>query len=87
MQSLYYGFMSITGKPDRKHQYYVSKITLSDMMREKLMQMVQNLGQNKIAMQKTPITIQEDLDNLENDAEDEIQKLIEDMELYFEPIT
>ena len=49
--------------------------------------MVDQLGQNKIAMQKTPITIEEDLENLERDAEDEITNLIRDLEMFFEPVT
>jgi hypothetical protein len=38
-------------------------------------------------MQKTPITIEEDLEHLENDAEHDISSLIEDLEAFFEPIT
>ena len=37
-------------------------------------------------MQKTPITIEEDLVNLERDAEHEITKIIKDLELFFEPM-
>jgi len=37
-------------------------------------------------MQKTPITIEEDLVNLENDAEFEISKIIKELEEFFEPM-
>ena len=56
-------------------------------MRNKLFDMVNNLGQNKIALAKTPITIQEDLDELEDGGEEEIQKMINDLETFFEPVT
>ena len=54
-QQLYYGIMQIT--KERKFIYNVNKVTLSDVMRNKLFEMVDRLGQSKIAMQKTPITI------------------------------
>lgn len=38
-------------------------------------------------MQKAPITIPEDLDNLERDSEVEINKLVEQMEAFFQPVT
>ena len=37
-------------------------------------------------MQKTPITIEEDLINLENDAEEEITRIIRDLDIFFEPM-
>jgi len=49
--------------------------------------MVENLGQTKIAMAKTPITIQEDQDALENDAEAEISKMLAELEIFFQPLT
>ena len=70
-----------------KYVYNVSKVTLSDIMRNKLFEMVERLGQSKIAMQKTPITIEEDLEHLENDAEHDINQLLEDLEAFFEPMT
>ena len=48
--------------------------------------MVDHLAQSKLAMQKTPITIEEDLINLERDAEFEISKVISDMETFFDPL-
>ena len=38
-------------------------------------------------MQKAPITIEEDLINLENDSNIEITKLLEQLEAFFEPIS
>ena len=38
-------------------------------------------------MQKTPITIEEDLINLERDAEHEIQKILADLEMFFESMS
>ena len=37
-------------------------------------------------MQKTPITIEEDLINLENDAEEEITRIIRNLDIFFEPM-
>lgn len=84
-QQLYYGMMQVT--KERKLNYYISKLTLSDVMRDKLFQMIDQLAQSKIALQKTPITIEEDLEHLERDAEEEINKLMEDLEIFFEPLT
>ena len=53
-QHLYYGMLYIT--KERKYNYYVSKVTFSDFMREKLGEMIDKLAQAKISMQKTPIT-------------------------------
>jgi hypothetical protein len=50
---------------DRKFSYFVSKITFSDFMREKLGLLVERLNLTKVSMQKTPITIEEDLVKLE----------------------
>lgn len=84
-QHLYYGIMFIN--KDRKFSYYVSKITFSDFMREKLGLLVERLSQTKISMQKTPITIEEDLVKLEQDSEREISSIINELEQYFEPMT
>ncbi len=56
------------------------------MMRDKLFQLVDHLAQTKLAMQKTPITIEEDLLHLETEAEEEITRIIRDLELFFEPM-
>ena len=49
--------------------------------------MITTLAQNKQTMQKAPITIPEDLENLERDSNEEINKLLEQMEAFFKPIT
>lgn len=49
--------------------------------------MIDQLAQSKIALQKTPITIEEDLVNLERDAEEELAHMMEDLEIFFEPLT
>ena len=84
-QHLYYGLMFIN--KDRKFSYYVSKLTFSDFMREKLGNFVERLAHAKIAMQKTPITIEEDLTKLEEESERDICQLIGELEAYFEPMT
>ncbi len=40
-----------------------------------------------MTMQKAPITIEEDLKNLEKDSNAEIVKLVEQLEAFFDPIT
>jgi hypothetical protein len=47
-QHLYYGILFIN--KDRKFNYYVSKITFSDYMREKLSNLVERLALVKTAM-------------------------------------
>lgn len=37
-------------------------------------------------MQKTPITIEEDLINLEREGEQQITSIIRDLEIFFEPM-
>ena len=49
--------------------------------------MITTLAQNKQTMQKAPITIPEDLENLERDSNEEIKKLLEQMEAFFRPVT
>jgi hypothetical protein len=83
-QQLYFSIMQIT--KERRFNYLASKLTLSDSNRDRLFTMVDQLAQNKLAMQKTPITIEEDLVNLENDAEFEISKIIKELEEFFEPM-
>lgn len=63
--------------------YYVSKITFSDSMREKLGLLVERLAQLKITMQKTPITIDEDQVKLERESEKEITSIIQEIESLF----
>lgn len=72
---------------DRKITYHVTKLSLSGADRNTLFTMITTLAQNKLTMQKAPITIEEDLINLERDSNAEITKLIEQLEAFFEPIT
>jgi len=84
-QQLYYGILFIN--KDRRFNYYVSKIIFSDFMRSKLTTMVERLAQLKVTMQKTPITIEEDLEKLEAESERDILLLMRDLEQFFEPMT
>lgn len=84
-QHLYYGILYIT--KERKFNYYVSKMTFSDFMREKLGSLVDRLAQVKITMQKTPITIEEDLQRLEMESERDISNIIAELESYFESMS
>jgi len=56
-------------------------------MRAKLVTMVERLAQLKISMQKTPITIEEDLEKLEAESERDILLLMRDLEQFFDPMT
>lgn len=84
-QYLYCGIMVVT--KERKITYNVTKLALTSVNRDLLFRMITTLAQNKTTMQKAPITIEEDLINLERDSNEEIAKLIEQMEAFFEPIT
>jgi len=77
--------MTIT--KERKVSYYVTKLALPSENRAQLFKMITTLAQNKQTMQKAPITIEEDLINLERDSNEEIKKLLEQMEAFFKPIT
>jgi Peptidase family C50 len=72
---------------ERKFNYYVSKITFSDYMREKLNNLVERLALIKTTMQKTPITIEEDLHKLEAESERDIALIMLELESFFEPVT
>ena len=74
-QYILVGFMIIN--KERKVKYFLLKLALSQENRSILFQMVKTLAQNKQTMQKAPITIEEDLINLERDSNEEITKLIE----------
>ena len=84
-QHLYYGMLYIT--KERKFNYFVSKVTFSDFMREKLGGMIDKLAQAKISMQKTPITIDEDMDKLEIESERDITQIIDELEQFFEQMS
>jgi hypothetical protein len=61
--NLYVGYVQIN--KERKFTYYVTKVDLTPAKKEQLSSMVSRLNQSKISMQKTPITIMEDLTALE----------------------
>lgn len=84
-QHLYYGLLFIN--KERKFNYFVSKVTFSDFMREKLGLLVERLALIKTTMQKTPITIEEDLHKLEAESERDISLIMMELESFFEPIT
>ena len=84
-QFIYCGLMTI--KDGRRVGYFLSKMALAQENRQALFKMVATLAQNKMTMQKAPITIEEDLINLENDSNEEINKLIEQVEAFFKPIS
>ena len=60
---------------------------LGEEKRNELKSMVERLATLKMTMQKTPITIEEDLDALEKESEQEIASIIEQLEVFFEPVT
>lgn len=72
---------------ERKITYHITKLNLTGADRDALFKMIANLAQNKLAMQKAPITIEEDLIALEKDSNEEIIKLLGQLEAFFEPIT
>lgn len=84
-QHLYISYAQIS--KERKFDYYVTKMLLAKDKREELQQMVASLAQAKISMQKTPITIDEDLAELERESEEEIKALIAQMEKFFKPVS
>ena len=60
---------------------------LGEEKRGELRNMVEKLATLKTTMQKTPITIEEDLENLEKESEQEISQIIANLEEFFEPVT
>ena len=60
---------------------------LGEEKRVELKSMVERLATLKTTMQKTPITIEEDLENLEKESEQEISQIIANLEVFFEPVT
>jgi len=61
--NMYIAYLQIS--KDRKFTYFVHRIPLSPDKKDQLSGMVSRLAQTKISMQKTPITIVEDLTILE----------------------
>ena len=64
-------------KADRKISYFLTKMALPTENRDLLFKLITTLATNKMTMQKAPITIEEDLINLEKDSNEEITKLLE----------
>ena len=60
---------------------------LGEDKRNELKSMVERLATLKTTMQKTPITIEEDLEALEKESEQEISSIIEQLEVFFKPVT
>ena len=60
---------------------------LGEEKRVELKSMIEKLATLKTTMQKTPITIEEDLENLEKESEQEISQIIANLEVFFEPVT
>ena len=74
-QHIFCGLMMINA--NRKVSYFVSKLNLPGVDREILYKIIATLAQNKLTMQKAPITIIEDLEALEKDSNIEITKMIQ----------
>lgn len=83
--SLYIAYCQV-GK-DRKYSYFVDKIGVPLDKKAELGQMVERLASMKTSMQKTPITIDEDLEALERESERELQSLMVSMEEFFAPVS
>jgi len=84
MQSMYVGFLKID--KDRKYEYYLTKLTLSDSIIEELDQLKGRIVALHSYMYKTPITIQEDLDIIEKDAEEELLSIILQTQEFLNPV-
>jgi hypothetical protein len=69
---------------ERKTNYYVSKIALEPEKRAHLKDIVSRLSELKVNMLKSPITIDEDLTELQEQSEDEMQILKKEMEEFFD---
>jgi len=67
---MYIAYVQIS--KERKFTYYVSRESLSPDSKDKISGMVTRLAATKVSMQKTPITIAEDLTALEKQSEIEI---------------
>lgn len=84
MQQLYVGFAKIN--KEHKFEYYLTKLTLSDAIIEDLEQIKAKMVSLRSYMYKTPITIQEDLDIIEREAEEELHSIIEHTEDFLRPV-
>lgn len=84
MQSLYVGFCKID--KDHKFDYFLTKLTLSDSIIDELNEITEKIKALHSYMYKTPITIQEDLDIIEKDAEEELLAIITQSEEFLKPV-
>jgi hypothetical protein len=84
-QHLYIGYLMID--KEQEFNYFLTKLTLSDFMIRKLETLTERIANLKSMMIKTVITIKEDQDKLEEEAEAELQDIIEELELFFEPVS
>lgn len=84
MQYLYVGFCMIN--KEHKCEYYLTKLTLTDSIIDELKNIKTKIVTMKNYLYKTPITIQEDLDIIEKDAEEELHSIVEDTEQFFKPV-
>ena len=84
MSSLYLDYCQIN--KERKTQYYVNKVALNPDKRSLLRDLVARLAELKTNMQKSPITIDEDLKDLQEQSEEELVRLMKEFEAFFGPI-
>lgn len=84
MQHLYVGFCK---NVEDNIEYFNTKLTLSEFMLSKLRELIDRVQSFKNFMFKTPITIQEDLEEMEKEGNIELQEIIKELEVFFEPIT
>jgi DNA anti-recombination protein RmuC len=72
---------------ERKFTYNVSKEALNTDKRNKLKDLVARTALLKTNMQKTPITIDEDLQELLKESEKELTAILTQLEAIFEPVS
>ena len=85
MHSMYVAYCHVN--KERKFSYYVNKLPVPIDKKDELVEMVERLKSMKTSMQKTPITIDEDLEALERESERELAALMAQMEEFFSPVT
>ena len=83
--SMYVAYCQVN--KERQFKYNVSKLPMPQEKKAELLDMVQRLASMKTSMQKTPITIDEDLEALERESERELGSLLQQMEEFFAPVT
>ena len=85
MQSLYFGYCHVT--KERKFTYSVSKESFDTEKRNLLKSLVARTNSLKTNLQKTPITIDEDLADLQKESEKELEAILSQMENIFSQVT